>query len=118
MGLDVGEQQLGSGPTGFLDKGLVRDVKQHMESLGLVCEGDDTSRCTFPAGIYSESKPLCSDGYEYSYKQKGCFLKEYQASENQCPSTCQSVTGSCGQGWTAHSHGNCFLSCHNDCITT
>lgn len=118
MGVDVGEQQLGSGPTGFLDKGCIKDAKQNMEKLNIICEGTDTSRCTFPAGYYSCNKPLCIGGYEYSYLKKQCYLIEYKASENQCPTTCSSVTGSCGTGWTAHSHGNCFMDCHNDCIVT
>lgn len=68
MGLAVGgEKQLSSGPTGFLDKGAIRDEMNHMQKLGMICEGTDTTHCSYPVGIYSGNKHYCEAGFEYSY---------------------------------------------------
>lgn len=59
------------GPSGYLDKFL--DRRQELSDLDYVCEGDDTNRCPWPMGIYSDNMPLCAPGYSYSYQARACF---------------------------------------------
>ena len=60
-----GERPLVDGPWGYLDK--FRDRRAELESIDYVCEGDDTQRCPWPMGIYSQNKAMCSSGFAYSY---------------------------------------------------
>ena len=56
-----GEQQMVTGPNGYLDK--FWDRRAELENLGYACEGIDTTRCPWPFGLFSMKKPLCKDGY-------------------------------------------------------
>jgi len=58
------------GPHGYLNKFAERQIE--LEKLGYVCEGQDTTRCPWPFGIWSMNKPLCSEGYFFSYASQKC----------------------------------------------
>lgn len=67
----AGERQMVDGPNGFLNK--FEDRQAELEHLDYVCEGQDTTRCPWPFGLFSTNKPLCELGYFYSYKADKCY---------------------------------------------
>ena len=77
----AGEEQRVNGPSGFLDKDT-ENIEQ-LTRLGYTCEGVDTERCVWPAGVFSQSfkhGTLCSPGYNYSYQLGQCFQAVFDTS--------------------------------------
>lgn len=96
----IDEQPLGGGPSGFLNKGEVNDRKRELEALGWMCQGQDTDRCPWPAGVFSGAKPYCSPGFTYSYLSNQCFAVPF--GKGSCSDTdCKpNKSGSCGGAYT------------------
>lgn len=65
-----GESPRDVGPSGFLDKFNDRVVE--LSDSGYVCEGIDTERCPWPAGVFSSANQLCRSGYFFSYLTRKC----------------------------------------------
>lgn len=83
MGLKIFDRRpLVNGPSGFLDKGEIKNRFRELETLGYVCEGVDNSRCPWPAGAFSKGQAYCEDGYSYSYLNKACYA--YPAHKANC----------------------------------
>lgn len=101
---------LQDGPTGFLEKRSIKDLMDHWSQEGFICEGIDTSRCLWPAGVFSKGKSYCLPGYSYSYEKKACFLKKPKnAGFDMCPIECWRGGDVCGDGWKVYSVGkSCF----------
>jgi hypothetical protein len=78
----IDEQPLGGGPSGFLNKGEVNQRKAELQKLGWVCQGQDPTRCPWPAGVFSSAKPYCAPGFTYSYTLNQCFA--YPFGEAKC----------------------------------
>lgn len=104
-----GESPLGGGPSGFLNKGEVNNRKRELEALGWMCQGIDTTRCAWPAGIYSGVKPYCAPGFNYSYESNQCFASPFGKAECSCTTGCQPTrAGACGGAYLDVCSGSCL----------
>lgn len=113
----IDEQALGGGPSGFLNKGDVGARKRELEALGWMCMGQDTTRCPWPAGVFSGTKPYCAPGFTYSYMTNQCFAYRFGKGDCSCETGCQpSKPGSCGGAYFDVCSGHCYsASCVNKC---
>lgn len=111
-----GEGVLTGGPSGWLDK--IHERKSQLEELDYVCEGNDKTRCLWPAGIYSSNKPYCKSGYRYSYTSKQChqiaFGKPACSKLHMCK-TQDAADQTCGGTYSDVCKGS-ILGCSGSCV--
>lgn len=85
--------------------------------MGYTCEGDDTERCVWPAGIWSGLATvgaLCAPGYMYSYERSACYVAPYGGSGCDRWSMCKNKAPT-PSVWELYGHDACGYAYEGQC---